>query len=235
MADTCATNVGLIYDNENIGDSLGKINNNFTTLKQAACDLENKLENIVNVRTFFYYGPNSATDSEDGVNAGNLTLPSSTTIQNFVNKPEALNLPSFSEVGDVAYVVYQKTGWYTNSNVYSRSGSGTVPYTVAKQEARQYQRTRSIGRTRRIGIGWVTRSVTETITYWVTVYFTYYAGYSWSTTVSDTYNTYSPIFVIYKLTFNGNNYAIDAGFPKFTRASTNSTLNWNNPATWSIY
>jgi hypothetical protein len=161
------------------------------------------------------------------MNNNTSSKPSNTTIEAFVNSPSQLNLPSFSRPGDVAYVVYQKTGWYTNSQIYNRSGSGSVPYVVARQE----KRTRSIGRTRRIGIGWVS----QTVTYWVTVYYTYYAGYSWSTTVNDTYNTYSPIFVIYRLTFNGNNYTMDSGFPKFTRASTNSTLNWNNPATWSIY
>jgi hypothetical protein len=226
MADSCATNVQLIYGNENIGDSLTKINNNFELLKTAACDIEKQLDDIVNVRTFFYYGPNSATDSEDGVNSGNLTLPSTTTIQNFVNKPTGLNLTTVSEKGDIAYVIYQKTGWYTNAQNYQRSGGGTVPYTRVTQSQRV-----EVQRVRRIGIGWTTR----TRTYWVTEYHTYYAGYSWSANINDTYNIYTPIFVIYKLTFDGTNYSIDTGFPKFTRASSNSTLNWNNPAAWSIY
>jgi hypothetical protein len=226
MADSCATNVQLIYGNENIGDSLNKINNNFNLLKTAACDIEKQLDDIVNVRTFFYYGPNSATNSEDGVDSGNLTLPSTTTIQNFVNKSSGLNLPTMSEKGDIAYVVYQKTGWYTNALNYYRSGSGTVSY----NKLVQYQRTETY-RVRRIGIGWTTR----TRTYLVSEYHTHYAGYFWSTNINDTYNIYTPIFVIYKLTFDGTNYSADAGFPKFTRASSNSTLNWNNPAAWSIY
>ena len=226
MTDSCATNVQLIYGNENIGDSLGKINNNFGLLKTAACGIEKQLDDIVNVRTFFYYGPNSATDSEDGVNSGNLTLPSTTTIQNFVNKSSGLNLPTVSEKGDIAYVIYQKTGWYTNALNYYRSGGGTYSYTTSRQEQRTY-----VERIRRIGIGWTSR----TRTYWVTIYQTFYAGYSWSANINDTYNVYTPIFVIYKLTFDGTNYTVDAGFPKFTRASSNSTLNWNNPAAWSIY
>lgn len=226
MPDNCQTNVELIYGSENIGDSLTKINNNFEVLKNTACGIEKQLDDIVNVRTFFYYGPNSATDSESGVNSGNLTLPSTTTIQNFVNQSNGLNLPSFSEVGDIAYVIYQKTGWYTNANRYYRSGSGTVSYTRPVQE----QRTRT-ERVRRIGIGWKSR----TVTYWVTVYQTFYAGYSWSADINDSYNVYSPVFVIYRLTYNGSSYNMDVGFPKFTRSSTNSTLNWNNPATWSTY
>jgi hypothetical protein len=226
MADSCATNVELIYEDENIGDSLPKINNNFSLLKNAACQIETQLDNIVNVRTFFYYGPNAATDSESGVNSGNLTLPSTTTIQNFVNRNDALNLPSVSETGDIAYVIYQKTGWYGNAAQYYRAGSGSVPYTRDVQE----QRTRT-EKVRRIGIGWTKRDVT----YWVTVTQTFYAGYSWSANINDTYNIYTPIFVIYKLTFDGSSYNLNVGFPKFTHATTGSSINWNNPSTWSTY
>jgi hypothetical protein len=226
MDDNCTINVNLIQGSENIGDSLSKINNNFSGLKTAACDLENRINNIVNIRTFFYYGPNSATDSESGVNSGNLTLPSNTTIENFTNKTTGLNLIPYSEKGDIVYVIYQKTGWYTNVSNYQRSGSGSVPYSRNVQ----VQKTRT-ERVRRIGIGWTTR----TITYWENQVQTFYAGYSWSASINDTYNVYTPIFAIYRLNFNGTKYLVETGFPKFTRSSTNSTLNWNNPTTWSTY
>ena len=64
---------------------------------------------------------------------------------------------------------------------------------------------------------------------------TYYAGYKWSININDTYNLQSPTFVVYRLTHDGTSYSVDSGFPKFTKASTDSTLNWNNPASWNTY
>jgi hypothetical protein len=132
MSDTNLSAMQLIYGEENIGDSLNKINNNFTLIKEAACGLEQQIDNKVNVRTFFYYGPNAATNPDSGMNSGNLTTPSTTTIQNFVNGVSGLNLPSYSEEGDIVYVVYQKTGWYAGVNNYVRSGSGSIPYQVSE-------------------------------------------------------------------------------------------------------
>lgn len=221
MSD-CPTKVDLIYDSENIGSSLNKIVNNFNTLKAAACDIEQLLDKQVEVRTFFYYGPNSATDSESGQDNGHASRPSNTTIESFVNDAGSLNLPSMSELGDIAYVIYQKTGWYSQTAVTSRSGSGVVPYS----------RTVTVPIQRKIGINWGKG-------YWVTDYVqrvqTFYAGYNWSANINDTYKYYAPVFVIYKLTFDGTSYTVNTNFPKFSRSATNSTADWNNPAAWSIY
>lgn len=52
----------------------------------------------------------------------------------------------------------------------------------------------------------------------------------------DVINQFSPVLIIWKLTYNENFYTVDVGFPKFTRALTNNSLtNWNNPTAWSQY
>jgi len=140
MADDCTVNVDLIYPDENIGDSLEKINNNFTKLKQAVCDVEGTLDRIVNIRTFFYYGPNTVSGQEN-----TSSRPTDATIEAFVNDTDKLNLAQeyISETGDIAYVIYQKTGWYTRQDFDYRAGSGSLPF----------QRTVRVAVTRRIGIG----------------------------------------------------------------------------------
>jgi hypothetical protein len=140
MADDCTVNVDLIYPDENIGDSLEKINNNFTKLKQAVCDVEGTLDRIVNIRTFFYYGPNTVSGQEN-----TSSRPTDATIEAFVNDTDKLNLAQeyISETGDIAYVIYQKTGWYTRQDFDYRAGSSSLPF----------QRTVRVAVTRRIGIG----------------------------------------------------------------------------------
>ncbi len=64
---------------------------------------------------------------------------------------------------------------------------------------------------------------------------TYYVGYNWTANINDTYLQYAPIFVIYRLTYNGVQYLSDSGYPKFSRGTTASTINWNNPQLWSTY
>lgn len=428
MSD-CPVKIDLIYDNENIGDSLTKVNQNFTKILSGACLIEQQLENMVNIRTFFYYGPNAPTESEATWSTSQLgenssSRPSASAIESFVNSPSQVNLPAISEVGDIAYVVYQKTGWLTQSQLHDRDGTGSLPF----------QRTVRRKVVRRIGICWVAREVynyyspkwqifrdwlhkdgpswllklytakgeqfakfiankpfikkiirsvmdnvvpdklTEysyvttpngpvriedlkvgdkiigfvsktgelkehkvrkitqpktkmTIRFvhefgeflvnrdqWLysengrigenkkyveakkmnkndfvmlecgtkskilsvetleidyvlpvleidevhnyiingvkvhnggrgggtrTTYEpyveTYYVGYSWSTKITDTYNFYSPTFVIYRLTYNGTSYVMDSGFPKFTQASTASTNLWKNPELWTTY
>jgi hypothetical protein len=439
MSD-CPVKIDLIYDDENIGDSLTKINQNFAKVLSGACLIEDQLDKMVNIRTFFYYGPNAPTESEStwSVQPDSASRPSAATIEAFVNngpdvplpRVPGLNLPSISEVGDIAYVIYQKTGWLSQTQVYDKSGTGSLPF----------QRTVRRRVVRSIGIGggkcWVAREVynhynpkwqifrewlysqgpkwlqnlyttkgeqfakyisdkpkikntvrqlmdlvvpndklvkysyistpegpvriedlkeedeiigfvpktgklgnykirkikqpksktlirivhefgelvvnrsqwvytkngrigenkkyieakkidkndfvilecgteskvlsAETIesdyvlpvleiddvhnyiingvrvhngggggggqrvTYEPYVE-TYYVGYSWSTKISDTYNYYAPTFVIYRLTFNGNVYIMDSGFPKFTQASTASTELWGNPELWTTY
>jgi hypothetical protein len=210
----CPINVDLIYSDENIGDSLPKINNNFTTLLSGACDLEKRLDNRINIRTFFYYGPNSATEANSGMMDNQASRPSDTLIESFVNDSDKLNLKPISEAGDVAYVIYQKTGWHKQTDTYYRQGTGSVPF----------QRTVRVKVTRKIGIGG--KGGGGTVTTWEPRIETYYVGYRWETNV---------IFVIYRLTYNSTQYVMDSGFPKYTRASTASTINWNNPQLWSTY
>jgi len=222
MAD-CNTTVKIIHHGDNIGSSLTTINDNFNALHTLACNIENQLNKEINVRTFFYYGPNSATKPNDSMDGGAASKPSATTIETFVNDSSLLNVPAISDTNDIVYVIYQKTGWQTQLKTANRSGSGEIPYT--RQEP--YTVTRQIG----IRGGKEHYSVSDT--YYKSV--TYHANYSWSTTINDTYKYHSPTFVIYKLTYNGTRYTMNTDFPKYTSAITNSTIDWNNPANWSIY
>lgn len=103
-----------ISPTEKIGNSLVKINNNFFNLNQGLCDIKKKLDETVTVRTFFYYGPNSATNPVSNMEDGTTSYPKNTTIEQFINgsTPNNLNIPSLSKENDQAYVVYQKTGIY---------------------------------------------------------------------------------------------------------------------------
>ena len=62
-----------------------------------------------------------------------------------------------------------------------------------------------------------------------------YAYYSWSQTINDVNYSYSPNFVVYRLTHDGIDYKVDAGFPRFVRAQSGNTFNWNNPKLWITY
>ena len=101
MSD-CPVKIDLIYDEENIGDSLTKINQNFTKILSGACLIEQQLENMVNIRTFFYYGPNAPTESEAtwAFSDYSTARPAISTIELFVNNE--LKIPAISEVGDIA-------------------------------------------------------------------------------------------------------------------------------------
>lgn len=103
-----------ISPTEKIGNSLVKINNNFFNLNQELCDIKKKLDETITVRTFFYYGPNSASDPVSNMEEDKATYPKNTTIEQFINgsTPNNLNIPSISKENDQAYVVYQKTGMY---------------------------------------------------------------------------------------------------------------------------
>ena len=225
------TNIQFISADEFIGDSLPKINTNFSLLSAAACNLKLQIDARVNVRTFFYYGPNAPTDSEAGTidENTNLAYPSTTTITRFVTGANGLNLLPVSEVGDIVWVIYQKTGWTSQNVNYLRQGSGSIPFT--RDES--YEIQVPVTSTRKIGIG---RSVTVTTyrTETLSKPVTYWAGYSWSTTVTDTYNEIAPIFVLYQLKHNGSNYAM-VDTPKFIRSMTASTANWSNPTAWAQY
>jgi hypothetical protein len=103
-----------ISPTEKIGNSLVKINNNFFNLNQELCDIKKKLDETVTVRTFFYYGPNSATTPENNMQDNEASYPKNSTIEQFINGSgtSSLDVPSFSKENDQAYVIYQKTGFY---------------------------------------------------------------------------------------------------------------------------
>lgn len=214
----CNVNVNFINENEKIGDSLTKINNNFSALQQLACEVESLLD-ITQVRTFFYYGPNAP-------GGDSTTYPANTTIQTFVNGTNSLNLPSISETGDIAYVIYQKTGFWNPPPVLaSATGSGTVPFSRDYQVEIPITRIIDISRRQPVVVGYYTETRTQVE----------YIGYTWTEVVEDRNNSYAPIFVIYRLTFNGTTYTVNTGYPKFNYGLTASTSNWNNPTTWSTY
>lgn len=193
---TCPRYVSNIQRTEKIGDSLVKINNNFFNLKTALCNMHERVDSIIDVRTFFYYGPNADTTPTSGMQDGVVSRPSNSTIENFVNSPSQLNLPSYSSTGDIAYVVYQKTGYLSKEAVRYKSGTVTV---VAPG---------SIEGSKVVG---------------------------WETTAPDKYTVYSPVFIIWKLVYNGTQYRTEIGFPKFSQAETISTPNWNQPQNWTQF
>jgi hypothetical protein len=215
-----ANEITLINDTDSIGYSQPVINDNFNTLHDIACAIENTINTTVEVRTFFFYGPNSATDSES-VKDNQTSRPSNTTIENFVNIN--LQMPSVSQAGDIAYVVYQKTGWYSHTAVSYRSGVITTSYTYYSQEP-VYAK---------IGINW--GQGYYYLAGYQAVQHTNYANHYWSQNINDQYKYYAPVFIVYKLTNDGTKYTVNDNYPKFTRAATNSTENWNNPTAWSIY
>lgn len=212
---TCPRYVETIGVSENVGDSLIKINNNFKNLEEGFCKLKKQIDSIIQIRTFFYYGPNSTTDSTSGMQDNVTSRPSNTTIENFINSSSQLNLPQISRKGDIAYVIYQKTGYLSREATRQVSGTVTVPGTQAV-----------ITGTFTAGNGQVfpagqTVNITKTA--------------AWSTTSPDRYNVYSPVFFIWRLNYNGIRYTTEGGFPKISQAETLSTTNWNNPRLWAKY
>ena len=204
----CPRYITPISNTENVGDSLVKINNNFWNLKEALCGIIKTLDDTVQVRTFFYYGPNSSSDSTSGMQNNIASRPSNTTIENFVNNE--LSLPSMSDIDDIAYVIFQKTGFLIQEAVRLTSGTVNVPGTSPGSAG-----------TTNTNVPIYNPPLTKVV--------------PWSTTSPDRFATFSPAFVIWKLTYNGTSYIIDTGFPKFSQAETSSTPNWNNPLAWSTY
>lgn len=188
----CPRFISRIRPTENIGDSLVKINNNFYNLSFVLCDLKKRVDDLVDIRTFFYYGPNSATDPTSGMQDGQTSRPSNQTIENFVNNRSELDLIPNSRPKDQAYVIYQKTGFQKNIATITRTGTVTVNAIGAG--------SRTIG---------------------------------WRINFDDEYNTFSPVFVIWKLVFNGVKYNVETGFPKFSQAETFSTTLWRSPELWT--
>lgn len=56
---------------------------------------------------------------------------------------------------------------------------------------------------------------------------------------TDTAPQFAPIFIIWRLTFDGIDYKVDVGFPKYSQASTSASgvfqPGWNDPRTWTTY
>jgi hypothetical protein len=199
-----------INNTESVGDSLVKINNNFWNLKTGLCDLIKQIDDIVQVRTFFYYGPNSSSDSTSGMQNNITSRPSNATIESFVNSSAQLNLPAVSQTNDIAWVIYQKTGYLMKQAVRVTSGTVSVVGTSAGAAV-----------TTNTNVPIYNPPLTK-------------QG-PWSTRTPDLYTNYSPAYIIWKLTYNGTRYSTDTGFPKFSQAETISTTNWNQPQNWSQY
>lgn len=206
---TCK-NLQFISEDDYIGTSLSAINTNFVQLTGLACEVQKLLDNnTTNIRTFFYYGPNSPTSTTE--KDSEITRPSSLTIERFVNSEDGLNLIPMSKIGDYAWVIYQRTGWNSQVVPTTRSDSGTAYVSV---------RIRRIGRL----IGYATLG----------------ANWSVSRSRNDTIDINIPIFVLYKLSFNGTQYKMIQSQPNnhnplYVRSTTASTADWNNPQNWGQY
>jgi hypothetical protein len=61
------------------------------------------------------------------------------------------------------------------------------------------------------------------------------ANIPWNTTTPERFDTYSPLFIIWLLVFDGIKYKTVEGFPKFSQAQTISSDSWNTPEVWSQY
>lgn len=110
----CSPFIQTIYPAECLSDSLAKINTNFANLQTEVCTIKETVDNMVEVRTFWYYGPNAENDPASGMQTGITSRPSNNTIKAFVNGSSQLNLPSISDINDVAFVIFQKTGFQNN-------------------------------------------------------------------------------------------------------------------------
>ena len=110
----CTPFIQTIYPTECISDSLAKINTNFANLQTKICNIKETADSLIEVRTFWYYGPNAQDDPTSGMQTGVTSRPSNETIKTFVNSRSRLNLPSISDINDIAYVIFQKTGFRNN-------------------------------------------------------------------------------------------------------------------------
>lgn len=201
----CPQYIAPIRNSERIGNSLVKINNNFANLQSAFCELYDKASSIVRVRTFFYYGPNSSADPTSGMQDNKASYPSNTTIESFVNSSSQLNVPTISRAGDIAYIIYQKTGYYSRSA--SKLYSGSLIVDTNSNIATEKYKT----------VSYTQDNATQG-------------------KAPDTYNVFSPVFVIWKLTAQSNKiYKVETGFPKFTQAETLANSNWDKPKLWTTY
>jgi len=125
----CPRLIKRIRNTQNIGDSLLILNNNFYTLNTFLCEQKLRVENIVEIRTFFYYGPNTGTDpASSNMRDGQTNRPSNATIENFVNGTNELNLAGVSKEFDRVNIIYQKTGVKRVELTKTTSGTAIATY-----------------------------------------------------------------------------------------------------------
>jgi hypothetical protein len=130
MASCIDTLIETIESTSCLRNSLPVINNNFNELNEIVCTLRERANANKQIRTFFYYGPNAQVAPASGMDDNLLTRPSNLTIEAFANSPSQLNLPAISNPGDVAYVLYQKTGF---QGALPSQSSGFNPQTGSSQ------------------------------------------------------------------------------------------------------
>jgi hypothetical protein len=226
---------------ECLSTSVNTLNINFLALEQETCELQKFIKK--QVRTFFFYGPNSQTDSESNMDPGGVTRPSNEVITNFVNSPNELNLPILTRKGDIAYIIYQKTGY--KNNLYLNVPTGTDVQTVANQTAATAARqayTIEIARIRAQIAAAPNRG--ERIRLYNQLLLAEnrrVANANANAQISqDIVSNFAVIFFIWRLTYSGNGYSVDDGFPKFTQATTSqngeqTAIPWNDPRLWTQF
>lgn len=271
----CNANLDAVFEDECLGDSLPKINSNFNSLQQILWSLRERVDSRVEVRTFFYYGPNAAgpvgskasgqlsvpgkgartpqlspageSPAGSGMDDNQTTRPSNLTIEAFVNSSSQINLPSISEPGDIAYVIYQKTGFLSSIlqnipfasqqdaviasyiNVYDNKGNfiGIQPTTVLAGTATATRTPGYVTIKGRVvpskaGNISVTTTAGNSVSQWITT--------------DDIVMQLSPVFVVWRLTCSNQlAYLVDQGYPKFHRAQTPSSVLWDQPQLWSQF
>jgi hypothetical protein len=248
----CNAYLESVSNDECLGSSLPKINSNFTTLQEILWSLRERADSRVEVRTFFYYGPNSAgptgskgsgqlsgggkgsllppglSPAGSGMDDNKTSRPSNLTVEAFINSSSQINLPSISSPGDIAYVIYQKTGFLSTigQNVLLQSSSQNVGVT--------YEQVRNAK-------GRLTGDIRPVSTFGRNI------NFNQLITTDDIVMLTSPTFVIWKLTCSQRlSYLVDQGFPKFHRAQTSQQtsklgvnvpqpLSWDQPQNWSLF
>ena len=237
----CTDYINVIPLEQCLVNSLSTINTNFVNLETITYDLQDRIGKLKQTRTFFYYGPNSGNSARSGMDNNSISRPSDLTIQAFVNDVQNLNLPSISQTGDAAYVIYQKTGFN------SESTAGIPPEFVFESLTNTWTASNLVGTgetaSTQGGTGWIklpngawTSAATRSVVAGQSI-----ANYSTTNTTgnvtSEILNSFAPILVIWRLTYDGTRYLVDLNFPKFTRAQTLGTENsdWNKPQNWTTY
>lgn len=248
-----STLIKEIETTECLSDSINTINENFSALDQETCNLQKFIKKQIN--TFFFYGPNADYDPDSGHDSLRVTRPSNEVITNFVNSPNELNLIPLTRLGDIAYVIYQKTGFKNNlfldvppasniAEVSQEAATAAALKTLEQERERIFQQyllelgsaSSSNRRRRFIRVAQVfSRYMSQIMQAQAT-----YNANSLGRITQDISNDYAPIFFIWKLTYRTGGYSVDDGFPKITQSFTSTTgeqggIPWNDPRLWSQY